>query len=108
MSSATTNTSNSTNTPRKRKRLLAPREEIPWFPTLDLLVCNGCADCIVYCKPGVFELDEKKGVKRPKVKITNPFKCLVLCTRCVPICTSGAIKLPNPKDFEHFVEEYEE
>lgn len=98
------------DTTKKRKRLLAPREEIAWYPTIKPELCNGCGDCKVLCKPGVFELGEPDptGIHRPKLIVAHPYKCLVLCTRCVPICTSGAIKMPNPKDFEHFVEEYEE
>ena len=91
---------------KKRKRLLAPREEIPWFPTIKPELCNGCGDCKVLCKPGVFELGEPDptGIHRPKLVVGNPYQCLVLCTRCVPICTSGAIVMPPKEDFEKFVE----
>jgi NAD-dependent dihydropyrimidine dehydrogenase PreA subunit len=95
---------------KKRRRLLAPREEIAWYPTIKPELCNGCGDCKVLCKPGVFELGEPDptGIHRPKLIVAHPYKCIVLCTRCVPICTSGGITLPNPKDFAKFVEEYEE
>jgi NAD-dependent dihydropyrimidine dehydrogenase PreA subunit len=91
---------------RKRKRLLAPREEIAWFPTIKPELCNGCGDCKVLCKPGVFELGppDPTGIHRPKLVVGDPYKCLVLCTRCVPVCTSGAIVMPRKEDFEHFVE----
>jgi len=91
---------------KKRKRLLAPREEIAWYPVIKPELCNGCGDCKVLCKPGVFELGEPDpaGIHRPKLIVAHPYKCLVLCNRCVPICTSGAIVLPNPADFEKFVE----
>lgn len=93
-------------TDRRRKRLLAPREEIPWFPTIKPALCNGCGDCKVLCKPGVFELGEPDptGIHRPKLVVAHPYKCLVLCTRCVPICTSGAITMPPKEEFEKFVE----
>lgn len=93
-------------TMNKRKRLLAPREEIPWFPTIKPELCNGCGDCKVLCKPGVFELGEPDptGIHRPKLVVAHPYKCLVLCTRCVPICTSGAIIMPPKEEFEKFVE----
>ena len=92
--------------PKKRKRLLAPREEIAWSPVLKPELCNGCGDCKVLCKPGVFELGEPDpaGICRPKLIVAHPFNCLVLCNRCVPICTSGAIILPPKEEFEHFVE----
>jgi NAD-dependent dihydropyrimidine dehydrogenase PreA subunit len=91
---------------KKKKRLLVPREEIPWYPTIKPDLCNGCGDCKVLCKPGVFELGppDPTGVQRPKLVVANPYKCLVLCTRCVPICTSGAITLPPAEEFEKFVE----
>lgn len=93
-------------TAKKRKRLLAPREEIAWFPTIEPALCNGCGDCKILCKPGVFELGEPDptGIHRPKLIVAQPYNCLVLCNRCVPICTSGAIKLPRKEDFERFVE----
>ncbi|HHE07359.1 MAG TPA: 4Fe-4S ferredoxin, partial [Chlorobaculum parvum] len=43
-------------------------------------------------------------VKRPKMTVANPMNCLVLCTRCEPVCPSGAITLPDPREFERFVE----
>ncbi len=93
-------------TTKKRKRLLAPREEIAWYPTIKPELCNGCGDCKVLCKPGVFELGEPDptGIHRPKLIVGHPYNCLVLCNRCVPICTSGAITLPPKEKFEHFVE----
>jgi len=91
---------------KRKKRLLAPREEIAWFPVIKADLCNGCADCKVLCKPGVFEPGppDPEGIHRPKFLVAHPYKCLVLCDRCVPICTSGAIKLPPKEDFEKYVE----
>lgn len=93
---------------KKKKRLLAPREEIAWFPVIDAELCNGCEACADFCRPGVFEpraVDEGDGVvRRPKMTVANPYNCLVLCTRCEPVCPSGAITLPRPEDFERFVE----
>lgn len=91
---------------KRRKRLTAPRQEIAWYPTIKPELCNGCGDCKVLCKPGVFGLGEPDptGIHRPKLVVANPYNCLVLCTRCVPICTSGAITLPDKADFEKYVE----
>ena len=91
---------------KRKKRLLAPREEIAWFPTIKADLCNGCADCKVLCRPGVFEPGppDPEGIHRPKFLVAHPYKCLVLCDRCVPICTSGAIKLPPKEDFEKYIE----
>lgn len=91
---------------KRRKRLLAPREEIAWYPTIKPDLCNGCGDCKVLCKPGVFELGEPDptGIHRPKLVVGHPYNCLVLCDRCVPICTSGAITMPSKEEFEKYVE----
>ncbi len=93
-------------TKKRRKRLLAPREEIAWYPTIRPELCNGCGDCKVLCKPGVFELGapDPTGIHRPKLVVGHPLNCLVLCDRCVPICTSGAIVMPKKEDFEKYVE----
>ncbi|ABB24791.1 conserved hypothetical protein [Pelodictyon luteolum DSM 273] len=89
-----------------KKRLTVPREEIPWYPTIKPELCNGCGDCKVLCRPGVFEPGppDPAGIHRPKLIVANPYSCVVLCTRCVPICTSGAITLPPAADFLQFVE----
>ncbi len=91
---------------KRKKRLLVPREEIPWFPTINPDLCNGCGDCKVLCKPGVFEPGppDPAGIHRPKLVVAHPYKCLVLCDRCVPVCTSGGITLPKKEDFEKYVE----
>ncbi|TCD48019.1 4Fe-4S binding protein [Chlorobium sp. N1] len=92
------------STPRQKKRLTAPREEIAWFPVIDAELCNGCGECESLCRPGVFAPAPAAGAGRPKMTVANPFNCVVLCTRCVPRCPSGAITLPEAADFEHFVE----
>jgi len=84
--------------------LLVPREEIAWFPVLDATICNGCGDCEDFCKPGVFALGEPEGIKRAKMTVGKPYNCMVQCTRCQPVCTAGAITLPDPAAFERFVE----
>lgn len=92
---------------KKRKRLLVPRSEIPWFPVIKPDLRNGCGDCRVLCKPGVFEPGppDPNGIQRPKLVVAHPYNCLVLfCTRCMPICTSGAILLPPKENFKRFVE----
>jgi NAD-dependent dihydropyrimidine dehydrogenase PreA subunit len=100
--------SGSASAPKKRKRLLAPREEIAWFPTIDTSLCNGCEACADLCRPGVFvpgPPETSGGAElRPRMRVANPFNCLVLCTRCEPVCPSGAITLPPAGEFEKFVE----
>jgi NAD-dependent dihydropyrimidine dehydrogenase PreA subunit len=100
--------SSSVRATKKRKRLLVPREEIAWFPTIDSGLCNGCGDCADLCRPGVFEPGlpdpDSSVVRRPGMSVANPYNCLVLCTRCDSVCPSGAITLPLTQDFKHFVE----
>jgi NAD-dependent dihydropyrimidine dehydrogenase PreA subunit len=96
------------NPVKKRKRLLVAREDIAWFPTIDTALCNGCEACADLCRPGVFETgppdNGSTAVLRPRMRVMNPYNCQVLCTRCEPVCPTGAITLPRPGDFERFVE----
>lgn len=96
----------------KKKRLLAPREQIAWFPTIDAEACNGCGECAEFCRPGVFGFGlpdaDAEVVRRPKMQVANPYRCLVLCTRCEPVCPSGAITLPDIGEFGKYVEYVEE
>jgi NAD-dependent dihydropyrimidine dehydrogenase PreA subunit len=97
---------------KNRKRLLAPREEIAWFPTIDVSVCNGCGECADLCRPGVFKPGppdaSSSAALRPRMVVQNPYNCIVLCTRCEPVCPSGAITLPAAGAFEKFVEYVEQ
>ncbi|NTU94099.1 MAG: ferredoxin family protein [Chlorobiaceae bacterium] len=92
----------------KRKRLLVPREQIDWYPSIDAESCNGCGECADFCRPGVFGLGQPDAeptvVRRPKMQVTNPYNCIVLCSRCEPVCPSGAIAMPPVAEFEHYVE----
>ena len=65
-----------------------PREEIPWFPRVDLDKCTGCGACAKFCQKGVYTQDDK-------VRVTNPFRCVVSCTGCVSKCPEGAISFPT-------------
>ena len=73
-----------------------PREEIPWYPTIDYEKCIGCGKCVEYCTLGAFEFADENGKKRPIVK--NPNNCVVLCTGCDSICPVGAIKHQSKKE----------
>ncbi|MEC9487078.1 MAG: 4Fe-4S binding protein [Prosthecochloris sp.] len=40
---------------KKRKgRLTAPRQDIPWFPRIDAELCNSCLSCYDFCPKDVF------------------------------------------------------
>ena len=67
-----------------------PREQIPWYPAVDLERCDGCGKCLRYCSYGVFE---SKG-EPPRPEVVNPLACLVGCDSCARICPREAIQFP--------------
>jgi NAD-dependent dihydropyrimidine dehydrogenase PreA subunit len=86
-----------------------PREEIPWFPTIEKEKCVGCLECANFRQNGVFMVEEnpnpntkstsiwEKLRKRPKV--VNPFNCVVGCFACAQLCKTEAVKFPERKEF---------
>ena len=66
-----------------------PREQIPWFPTVDEDLCNGCGVCLRLCSA-------KALTPTPdgKVSVSEPFACVVGCSSCATICKPGAIIFP--------------
>lgn len=76
-----------------------PREEIPWFPTVDAEKCIGCRECITICKNGVLDFDET----RQKSKVVNPYNCVVECCTCSRLCPVEAISFPDAALFNAFI-----
>lgn len=68
-----------------------PREEIPWFPTMDENKCDGCKVCFDFCAYGVYTWDEKKEI----AVVKNPYNCMVGCNYCESMCKPGAISFPD-------------
>jgi NAD-dependent dihydropyrimidine dehydrogenase PreA subunit len=68
-----------------------PREKIPWFPTIDEEMCNGCRVCFQFCQHGVYTWDEKNNI----VKVHGPVNCVVGCNGCESLCAVGAISFPD-------------
>ena len=66
-----------------------PRQEIPWFPTVDTRACVGCELCYVTCGRGVYEMRDRKAVT------AKPYGCMVGCTTCAMVCPTGAIHFPT-------------
>jgi NAD-dependent dihydropyrimidine dehydrogenase PreA subunit len=66
-----------------------PRQEIPWFPTVDPQACIGCSLCFVTCGRGVYDLQERKAVT------LKPYECMVGCTTCAMVCPTDAIAFPD-------------
>lgn len=68
-----------------------PREQIPWYPTIDADKCTGCQTCVDFCKNDVLAFDDSAG----KSVVKNPYSCVVECSTCARLCPEGAIAFPE-------------
>jgi NAD-dependent dihydropyrimidine dehydrogenase PreA subunit len=75
-----------------------PREEIPWYPTIQAELCDGCNICLEFCSFGVYEYDDGTN----KVRVENPFNCQVGCSMCASKCKPRAILFPPLTILETF------
>ncbi len=66
-----------------------PRQEIPWYPTVDAETCIGCTLCYVSCGRGVYEMQDNKSV------VANAMNCMVGCGTCGTVCPVEAISFPG-------------
>lgn len=66
-----------------------PRETIPWFPTVNEDLCNGCGICLKMCSTHCLAPTEDG-----KVWVADPFACVVGCSSCANICKPKAITFP--------------
>lgn len=66
-----------------------PREQIPWYPTIDEDLCNGCGACLRMCKTGTLVPTDDG-----KARVSEPFACVVGCSSCANLCKPGAILFP--------------
>jgi NAD-dependent dihydropyrimidine dehydrogenase PreA subunit len=78
-----------------------PREEIPWFPTIDAEKCIGCLECVTICKNGALAFDETSR----KSKVVNPYNCVVECRTCARLCPVEAISFPDATMFNELIKE---
>jgi NAD-dependent dihydropyrimidine dehydrogenase PreA subunit len=76
-----------------------PREQVPWYPTVDAARCVGCRKCFEFCSHGVYAWDE--AACTPKVQ--EPFRCVVGCSNCAHQCEDGAIAFPPLTVLREFV-----
>jgi len=67
-----------------------PREQIPWYPTVDQEKCVGCRTCFEFCSHGVYSWDQETATP----KVLEPFQCVVGCSSCSQQCEEGAISFP--------------
>ena len=75
-----------------------PREEIPWFPAVVEELCDGCRACLNFCPNRVYEWVEAAG----KVRVSNPYACIVGCRTCASKCQPGAILFPPLEMLDSF------
>jgi NAD-dependent dihydropyrimidine dehydrogenase PreA subunit len=71
-----------------------PREQVPWYPTIDVDACLGDRACVDFCKNEVYRWDE--GAGRPVVE--HPFNCVLGCSACADICPAEAITFPTREE----------
>jgi NAD-dependent dihydropyrimidine dehydrogenase PreA subunit len=67
-----------------------PREQIPWYPTINAVTCVGCRKCFEFCSHGVYTWDEHANTP----KVAEPFQCVVGCSNCAGQCDAEAITFP--------------
>ena len=72
-----------------------PREQIPWYPTIDPEKRGGCRTCVEFCHNGVLEFDEQAN----KARVRSPYNCVVECSTCGRFCQAGAIGFPDATVF---------
>lgn len=78
-----------------------PREEIPWYPTVDYDSCAGCKQCVEFCPNGVYKWDGND--HHPDV--VNPYNCVVGCSACAQMCPMEAIHFPTRKEITALMQE---
>ncbi|MDR3685175.1 MAG: ferredoxin family protein [Geothrix sp.] len=77
-----------------------PRQEVPWYPTVDAQACIGCELCYVTCGRAVYDIRDRKAVA------TRPYACMVGCTTCAMVCPTDAIHFPNREVVRRVEREY--
>ncbi len=70
-----------------------PRQDVPWFPTINHDACIGCELCFITCGREVFKI-ELTNDKRRKAQVNRPYNCMVGCSTCAMVCPTEAISFP--------------
>ncbi len=74
-----------------------PREKIPWWPHIDLNLCDGCGgefDCLKFCPHGVY----RPSADRSHIEVESPYNCVVFCQACKKMCPKNAISFPQKSE----------
>lgn len=69
-----------------------PRQEIPWFPTINTDLCINDNLCMDFCSNDVFAQGELY------MEVKNPYNCVVGCAACAKECPVEAITFPDKKE----------
>ncbi len=72
-----------------------PRQEIPWFPTVNAEACIGCELCFVTCGREVYEIEQQADGRHVKAVAERPYNCMVGCSTCSMVCPTQAISFPG-------------
>jgi NAD-dependent dihydropyrimidine dehydrogenase PreA subunit len=80
------------------------REKIPWFPTVDAGLCDGCGICVDFCSHGVFARDDTSG----RVGVIHPFGCVVGCNGCESLCPRKALTFPDLEAVQAVIRRFRE
>lgn len=80
------------------------RTTIPWWPTVDADLCDGCDggyDCLKFCPHGVY----KKLTNPAIIEVENKFNCVVFCQACKKMCPKDAITFPKKAEILQIIKE---
>jgi len=79
-----------------------PREEIPWYPSIDEKKCDACGTCVEFCSLGTYSFSSGKD----RVTVSSPFNCVVGCNGCQDRCPNGAISFPSTEVIDKVRKKY--
>ena len=79
-----------------------PREDIPWFPTIDPDKCVNDSVCIDFCDNDVFAQEDISTV------VANPLNCVVGCSSCARVCPSDALSFPDNEELVEILRQLRE
>jgi len=79
-----------------------PRQDIPWYPSIDNKDCDACGTCVEYCKLGTFSFTPRED----KVTVSSPFNCVVGCNGCQDKCPNSAISFPSTEVIDRVRKKY--
>ncbi|MDH5459593.1 MAG: ferredoxin family protein [Candidatus Bathyarchaeota archaeon] len=79
-----------------------PREQIQWYPIIDLSKCPGCKLCIEVCEGAGHDVYEFDGSSKKPI-VAKPTHCLVGCKACGRVCPTKAITFPSRDELKQML-----